>query len=196
MSVNLEIYSISWSALGAVIGSRNRRLARKVIEKFEEQFADVFPDSFFGKGPTFDEGVYRWIQGDLGAAGAGRKVDQLGDALGFVALVGHLGKLTGSLSSAGTGEKLTKFLELAVKALASPWHAEHLLARPILGFECIHSPTWGGLSASELAAAAPKLAGDPPGDPKDDDNDAWFVDLWNALGGASDAGEDVITIYG
>jgi hypothetical protein len=195
VSVQLDFYSVSWKELADLIGSRNRRLARKIIQTFEEEYDEVLPDDLFGNGPTFDEGVYRWIQGDLGPPGAGAEVTQLGDALAFLALIKHAGKLAGSLSSAGTGEKLVRFLELAVQALGVPWPAEHLLARPILGFHRIHVPTWGGLSREELDAVAPKLAGDPPEDPKDVDNEGWYVDLWNALGGTSDLGKDLVTVY-
>jgi len=184
MSGSLEYFSVSWKELSAAIGSRQKELSRKVLQKTMPLFED--PDKVA-------EGLDRWIQNQVQGNGQVRK---LGDGLGFLALVHYFGRPVGSLTHSNLGGKgFRGFLrKQAQAALGRAIPLSHLLNRPILGIASTLDFSWGGLEAAELASLGPKLAEDAPDSP-DEDHSAWLLDLWNALGSACDLGKDLVTIY-
>jgi hypothetical protein len=198
MTVTLTFFSASWKELSGAVGSRHRGLFRKVLEKAEPLFEEVYGPDSFGKGPDFEEGLDRWIQGEVAPAdGAPVTVVNLGDALGFVGLIHYFGQPLGTLDhTSSSGRQFRSFLEgKATDLLRPPFPLLRLLDRPIAGVSAGPHLAWGGLTAAELASLAPTLAGDAPTIPQDPDADVWIQGLWNALGSASGLGKDLITIY-
>ncbi len=193
MSACLEFYSVSWSAIEEAIASGDPKYRMAILEEFEPRMEDSFHSDAFGGGPDLDEGLIRLLAGSVES-----KVAHLGEALAFRYLVEHLGRPAGSLQWAGWGEKVGTDLltQVAEKHLGSPGQLIQLLSRPIAGFTHDGAPSWGGLSAEELAAVAPRLTGKAPEWSDDLDVDAWLPDLSDALGSAADAGADLVTIYG
>jgi hypothetical protein len=197
MSGSLEFFSVSWKEFSVAIGSRHRGLYRKILKKAEPLFEEVYEAEDFDGGPDFEEGLDRWIQDEVRASKGGvLQVEQLGDGLGFLALVHYFGKPVGSLNhSSEAGDRFRKFLQgPAQSALDPSIPLAQLLDRPILGVTSALDFSWGGLEAVELARLAPKLAQDAPDFPDEDDSE-WILGLWNALGSASDLGKDLVTIY-
>jgi hypothetical protein len=187
MSGSLEFFSVSWKEISAAIGSRQKELSRKVLQKTKPLFDEISdPDEVA-------EGLDRWIQDEVKGV---VKVRKLEDGLSFLALVHYFGRPIGSLTHSALGGKgFRAFLKKqAQKALGSAIPLSHLLDRPILGIASALDFSWGGLEAAELASLGPKLAEDAPDSP-DEDHSAWMLDLWNALGSASDLGKDLVTVY-
>ena len=199
MTVFLSFYSLGWDELSVVIGCRDRKLYRKILDHAESELEGDFEPEDFEGGPDFEEGLDRWIQGEIGSVGGTPKaIENLGDALAFRALVDYLGRPAGTMSHSATSGKL--FLERvlegdAAKELKPPFPIAYLLSRPILSYESASDLTWGGLNHAELESIAPGLAADPPSSP-DLLVDEFLPELWNCLGSAVDLGNDLVTIYG
>jgi hypothetical protein len=201
VSINLEFYAVAWSDIAGAIGSRDRRLFSKILKKTEPAFEEVFELEDFDGGPDFERGLERWIDGELGkgaAANRSLKVTNLGDALGFVALIYFYGRMVGSLNHTITAGEVFRdefLLGAAQHALQPPYSLEFVLSRPILGYESDDYPYWGGLSRPELQAMKTALARDAPESENNPDVDGWLVELWDAMGSTLLEGKDLITSY-
>src|SRR5262249_27091074 len=150
--------------------------------------------------PNYEDGLDRWIMGGIETqqANVPHHIVHLGEALAFVGLVRHFGRLAGVLTHALAGGDLfrDKFLgEVAPDFLKAPYPLQHLVSRPVLDYESDSFPFWGGLRRSELVAVAPQLAGDAPVWPEDPDVDQWLMALWDALGSTVDLETDLVSVY-
>jgi len=200
MSVNLEFYAVAWTDVSAAIGCRNRRLFSTILKKTDSYFEEVFDPEDFDDGPDFEVGLERWIDGDVDAPEDGEPttIVNLGDALGFVALVRFHGQLVGSLNhsiSAGDRFRQGFLLGAAQRLVHAPFSLEQLLSRPVVGYESDDFPFWGGLKRAELGQLREAVTKDVPSWEADSDIDEWLLDLWNSLRGSMEAGRDLITIY-
>lgn len=198
MTATLTFFSCSWGEISGAIGSRHRGLFRKILEKTEPIFEEIYPPEAFGKGPDIEEGLDRWIQGDVAPAnGTPVLVKNLGDALGFLSLVQYFGQMMGSMEhTSSSGRQFRSFLDgKATEALRPPFSLTHLLSRSVMGIGSGLDIGWGGLKANELAELAASVSGPAPTVPEDPDADQWMTGLWNALGSGVTLGKDLITLY-
>jgi len=200
MSASLEFYAATWADVSTAIGSRNLRILKSALEIAEPDFNELFEQQDFEGGPNLEAGLERWINGaiPLGQSQVPFRVDQLGDALGFVALVKYFGKLIGTINHSATAGVLFRqrfLINVAQDLLAPPFPLEFLLTRPVIGYQSLQYPYWGGLTSSELEMLSPKLKQDAPMYPEDVVIDEWIRDLWYSLGSAADLGKDLISVY-
>ena len=200
MSVNLEFYAVAWRDVADAIGSRDRRLFSKILKKSEPNFDEVFEAEDFDGGPDFERGLERWIDGVVGTGTTKRtvKVLNLGDTLGFLALVQFYGRMVGTLNHTITAGEMFRdefLLTAAQNALRPSYSFELILSRPILGYERDDYPYWGGLTRAELHMLKARLERDAPVWEADPDVDGWLQEFWDGLGSTVLDGKDLITIY-
>jgi hypothetical protein len=200
MSLTLTLYATSWDDLAVAIGCQDRKLFRTVLNEMDPVFTEDYDEEDFDEGPDFEVGLERWIMGEVEVEQQKPpfQIVHLGEALAFVGLVRHFGRLAGSLthsSAAGTLFRDKFLAEIAPQFLKAPYPLAHLLSRPVLDYESTDFPFWGGLRAPELAAIAPRLAQDAPIWPENPEIDTWFNELWCVLGSCIDLGREVISIY-
>lgn len=199
MSRSHEFYSIAWNDLRTAIGGRDKRLFRAVLKTVEDEFEEIFEPEDFEDGVDYEQGIEHWIEGTIAKqAREPHRIDNLGEALGFVAFVKHFGVMVGTLNHSSAGVELyhDRFFERAVpRLLRATFPMEYLISRPIVGYQSADFPLWGGLSENELEALAMRLGEDPPIYVEDPEVDVWVPELWSALGSALDGKKDLITVY-
>jgi len=197
--MNLAFYSACWQSVSAIVGSRQKRFLRTILQGPARHILDdlaAAPEEC----QEFEDALEAWINGEVHGEKHGDRtiIESIPEALAFSALLQSAGQLIGVLDhtiSSGSLFRDEFIRKVATQALAPPFRMDFLVSRPILGRESDDLPCWGGLSKDEISELRPRLNENAPDYPQDPDIEKWLGELWLLLGSASDLNRDLITVY-
>lgn len=202
MGYTLECYLLNWDELRDAFGSGRRELYEETLKTAQ---STGILESARKRGHRVEQAIESLILG-----GAGRELAHLQPdakvppaeaadefALAFTALIRTLGAPAGELvHSMRAGPQFRDtFFEEHAQSHFQDVDISQLLSRPLFGRLHSEFPSWGGLSAPEVAAAFKGKSADeiPPG--ADSDEDDWMHSLFTVLDNANQAQSDIVTLY-
>jgi hypothetical protein len=194
MGYSLEFYCLSWEMLRSELTKRRPDVTEAA---YESQWMELWEDE---EDPT---SVWARALDEISTAlaiersGSTESLELSDDAaLAFVAIVRRLGSYLGSLEHASaSGEYFREeFLSrIAAGFFQEPLLGEYLTERPFHGLTSDVYPSWGGLRQAEVSQLMNKYR--PPGQELEEDFSIWLDELVTLLEDATDAKNDLVTLY-
>jgi hypothetical protein len=209
MSSFLVFRSIDLARVKSALGSGEEKLCAKILKSIPEEAEGRGMKDGDDDVKEWKRGVAALLLGELGETmserepfGAAKIVKSgRGLSLAFTSVLQALAQESGedSLQHSGVDLFWKKFLHQYVDRIVGTELNPHrkLFSRPLFGLESDdENALWGGLSRNEVAAFAAKLL--EPGEAPDADEDleAWYGELYDAVQAVKVGGLDLVTLYG
>jgi hypothetical protein len=208
MSRGLEFFNIELDSLRKLFASGDEAICRTVIAKGKEIYEGEDNEEMQEARFVWEEiinslnggklGKYISSQNNFEAKGDHNDVISEMKSLAFACIIREIGSsIAGVFHSTGSGDifRNEPFVYLNQSGFLGKTNSFLLLERPLFNQTPFYSPTWGGLTRTELAGISSETLDSARPSSGDSDIDVWVSGILNLIEETKISGLDLVTIY-